>query len=68
MTQDRENIKALENIHSTAFAAINQIAYWKKWNDRGNIDSLKIAFECILEICENNIPKESIEDSEGINL
>jgi hypothetical protein len=56
--------KALEDIHSTAFAAMNQIAYWKKRGDRGDIESLKAAFEIILKLCEE---QSNIEDEEEAN-
>jgi len=59
--------ETLQDIHSIAFAAINQINYWKR--QRGgliykpsDLDSLKTAFEGILEKSEELMPKENLEN------
>jgi hypothetical protein len=47
--------EALQNVHNIAFAAVNQINYWKKYGAIGSLDSLQAAFNGIIEICEKQM-------------
>lgn len=59
--QEKESI---ENIHSIAFAAINQIKYWHKYGALGSTDSLKSAFECIVDICKKHMEEDNTNASD----
>jgi hypothetical protein len=55
---------ALQDIHSIAFAARNQIRYWQRFNISPDVGSLKIALEGIIDLCEKHMLKEDFEEDE----